>query len=156
MTHRCPSECKQAPGYERLRDPGGAFPSSRAAARSRLSPPLPSSPVSLHICVSHLSNPTTAVHAAEGKRLSSPIYLFTVTMMWKEQTRNMKPRNRAVKSMGSRQVENRPYSRKQNGLALGLLPGAPLQGRRAGALLLPYTPCPTACFPSLSQLSKLF
>ena len=84
--------------------------------------------------------PLTASHAAGKKKKKkclhpSSMYLFTVAMMWKEQARSIKSRNRAVKRMGARQAGNTatiPEIVKD--LALPLLPWPPLQGRRREGL----------------------
>lgn len=88
------------------------------------------------------------------------MYLFTVAMMWKEQARSIKSRNRAVKRMGARQAGNTatiPESGKD--LALPSLPWPPLQGRRGeglGDILLHPIFALLFARKSRSQLSKFW
>lgn len=77
---------------------------------------------------------------------ASSMYLFTVTMMWKEQAHTVKSRNRTVRRMGARQAgHTATVPEGGRDLALpSLVPPPPLQGRRpeelGGTTLAPTHP----------------
>lgn len=67
---------------------------------------------------------------------ASSVYLFTVTVMWKEQACTVKSRNRTVRRMGARQAGHTataPEGGRDPALP-SLAPPSSLQGRRGEEL----------------------